>query len=496
MMSKPNIVLISTDQMRADLMGCAGNPIIQTPHIDILARRGIRFEQAYSPTPICIPARATIMTGMEGHSMGITTYVEGFHLPTEATLPKVLSDAGYETRLVGKMHVYPERCHYGFHSMLLCEEGRMFGAKSSEKRGYDDYEQWLTEQGYHGQAFAHGIANNEYAMSPWHLPDHLHPTEWIADQSCKTILRRDWTRPLFLWASFTAPHPPLTPLMRDLYMYERDEMPKPVVGDWSEDHSLYHQRYRASYAAETRTDKETDMAYRGFYASITQVDRAINRIMGTLREAGILGNTWIIFTSDHGDNMGDHGLWFKANFTRGACNIPLIVVPPSNSSIRNESWESGRTNASPVGLQDILPTCMEIAGIPVSEGLDGKSLLPLIQEPDESSVRNTLLGEFGFVGKRTLMVTDGKWKYIWFEEDGHELLFDLQEDPLEKQNQAQRNLDQLSQWRAELAEILGRRQNDPAVKHGELVPVGSHRSLSNLEKAKLVQDYNPRGMHI
>jgi arylsulfatase A-like enzyme len=501
MTDKPNIVLITVDQMRADLMGCAGHPVIQTPHIDNMARQGVRFSQAYSTTPVCIPARATIMTGLEGHRLGITTYVEGFRLPTDRTLPQYLSEAGYETRVVGKMHVYPERCHYGFHSMLLCEEGRMLGAKSPHKRGYDDYELWLAEQGYPGQAFAHGMANNEYAMSPWHLPDHLHPTEWIADQSCRTIVRRDWTRPLFLWASFTAPHPPLAPLMRDLYIYERDEMPKPVIGDWASRHSRYHERLVAGYGGTTRTAKQTDLAYRGFYALITQVDRAINRIIGTLREAGLLDNTWLIFTSDHGDSMGDHGLWFKSNFTAGACNIPFILVPPSawkrEGGELGGGWMPGLTNDSPVGLQDILPTCLEMAGMPVPDGLDGRSLLPLVRQPVQSSVRDTILGEFGHAGFRSFMVSDGKWKYIWFEEDGVELLFDLQHDPKETRDLSVHEAygEQLAYWRNVLAQQLAAREADPAVKDGRLTPSGEARPLSDLEKARAAQYYNPRGLH-
>ncbi|MFK7693646.1 sulfatase-like hydrolase/transferase [Paenibacillus sp. HJGM_3] len=498
---RPHIVLITVDQMRADLMGCAGHPLVQTPHIDNMAARGVRFEQAYSGTPICIPARATIMTGQEGHTLGITRYVEGFPLPTTQTLPALLSEGGYETRVVGKMHVYPERCHYGFDSMLLCEEGRPFGAGTPQKRGYDDYELWLAEQGYAGQAFAHGIANNEYAMSPWHLPDHLHPTEWIADQSCRTIQRRDWTRPLFLWASFTAPHPPLTPLMRDLYMYERDEMLKPVIGDWAERHSLYQQRQAAAYGSERFTEKQTDLAYRGFYASITQVDRAINRILGTLREAGMLERTWLVFTSDHGDSMGDHGLWFKAGFTRGACNIPLIVVPPSKSAgpagAPAGGWRLGETNASPVGLQDLLPSCLEMAGLPVPDDLDGRSLVPLLQPESAGSVRETLLGEFGTVGARSLMLTDGRWKYIWFEEDGVELLFDLEADPMERTDLALRaeEAERLQAWRDALALRLAARDADPAVRDGRLAAVGAPRRLDAREKASLAQYYNPRGLH-
>jgi hypothetical protein len=118
-------------------------------------------------------------------------------------------------------------------------------------------------------------------------------------------------------------------------------MPKQAIGAWADRRLRYHERNVAGYGGDFRTEKQTDMAYRGFYASITQVDRTINRIIGTLREEGMLDNTWIMFTSDHGDNIGDHGLWFKANFTRGACNIPLIVVPPSAYSLGND-WIPGQ----------------------------------------------------------------------------------------------------------------------------------------------------------
>ncbi|MCF8563824.1 sulfatase-like hydrolase/transferase [Alicyclobacillus tolerans] len=325
---QPNIVLITCDHLRADLMGCAGHEIIQTPHIDLLAKRGVRFTQAYSTTPVCIPARASIMTGLHGHHLGVTELQPGFEIPVEETLPKQLSKVGYQTLVVGKMHTYPERCHYGFDNMILWEEGRRLGETYGEHHGYGDYEQWLAEQGYAGLAFAHGMTNNEYAMSPWHLPDHLHPTEWIGYQTCKEIKRRDWTRPLFIWSSFTAPHPPITPLLRDLYLYEQVKMPQPVVGDWAEKHPIFHQIQLAQHSGGHKTDLQIDLAFRAFYASVTQVDRQINRIIGTLREEGMLENTWFIFTSDHGDNLGDHHLWAKTNFLKGSCNIPMIVTPP------------------------------------------------------------------------------------------------------------------------------------------------------------------------
>ncbi|MCZ8513718.1 sulfatase-like hydrolase/transferase [Paenibacillus filicis] len=496
-MSVPNIVLITTDQMRADLMGCAGNPIIQTPHLDFLAKRGGRFTQAISTQPVCIPARATIMTGLEGHSLGITTYKEGFEIPVEDTLPRLLNQAGYQTKAVGKMHVYPERCHYGFESMLICEEGRIIGQANNENKGLDDYEQWLAEQGYPGQAFGHGLANNEYAVTPWHLPDRLHPTEWIGLETCKAIKNRDWTRPLFLWSSFTAPHPPLAPLLNDLYLYDRDSMPKPVKGDWVGNHPLFHQYNLAQWFGDQTTEKQTDLAYRAFYALITQVDRQINRIIGTLREEGMLDNTWFIFASDHGDCMGDHQLWSKSNFLRGACNIPLIITPPPRGNLDRavaENWVPGITSHSVVGLQDIMPTCLEIAGVAAPNGLDGKSLLPLLKEPS-AKVRDAILGEFGPIGKRSFMLSDGCWKYIWYEEDDAQLLFHVADDPDEISDLSTKLPAKAQVWRKKLADKLQGRINDRAIDGDILRPVSPDRMLSELERARMVTDHNARGLH-
>ncbi|MEW9672466.1 sulfatase-like hydrolase/transferase [Ammoniphilus sp. 3BR4] len=501
----PNIVFITCDHLRADMLGCAGNPVIQTPHIDELAQRGVRFSQAYSTTPMCIPARSMIMTGMEGHSLDLIEFKPGFQLPVKETLPQQLSQAGYQTKVVGKMHVYPERCHYGFESMLLCEEGRLLGKIYGENRGYDDYEQWVAEQGYPGMAFSHGISMNEYAVSLWNLPNHLHPTEWIGQQTCKEIKRRDWTRPLFIWASFTAPHPPLTPLMNDLFMYERDKMPKPAVGDWVENHSIYNE-LNLSRFGKRKTDKQIELAHRAYYAMVTQVDRQINRIIGTLLEEGMLENTWFILTSDHGDNLGDHHLWQKANFLKGACNIPFIITPPLRrenfEQTLGKEWIPGTVSDSVVGLQDILPTCLNIAQATVPEHVDGKCLLPLVKD-SASSVRDIILGEYREHGRkdgyRSMMVTDGNWKYIWYEEDGEDLLFHIEEDPNELRNLSLEEPEIREEWRSKLVNLLSRRENDRAVEGKQLKAVYPGCKMSETEKAKRLSSYfthkTPVGLH-
>lgn len=494
--------MITCDHLRGDFLGCAGHDLIQTPHIDLLAKKGVRFTQAYSTTPICTPARATIMTGLDGNSIGLTEYQEGRELPVKETLPQQLSDAGYQTLVVGKMHTYPERRHYGFNNMILCEEGRALGAPYGEKRGYGDYEQWLSEQGYPGMAFGHGMSINSYTTTSWHLPDHLHPTEWIGYEACKQIKRRDWTSPLFLWASFTAPHPPLTPLLKDLHLYDRDEMPTPVIGDWTEEHPIFHE-LGLSFG-ETMTEKQIDLAYRAYFALVTQVDRQVNRIIGTLREEGILDNTWFIFTSDHGDNLGDHNLWQKTNFLKGSCNIPLIITPPlvgrgdESRSLLNEEWLPGEVNDSVVALQDILPTCCEIAGAKIPENIDGKSLVPLVDDANQA-VRDVLLGEFGSIGKRSLMVSDGKWKYIWYEEDGVELLFNLQEDPDELHNAVLEEPQLTEQWRGKMISLIESRESDPAVVNGQLCPIAPGVKLSSMEKEIRKNSYpyfHPMGLRM
>lgn len=496
-MKKPNIVLITTDQMRSDAFGRAGNDIIQTVAIDHLAARGVQFDHAYSSHPVCIPARASIMTGLEGHTMGLTEYIEGFELPTDQTLPQLLRDEGYQTKVVGKMHTYPERRHYGFESMLLCEEGRRFGQANDEHRGYDDYENWLAEKGYSGEGFSHGMANNAHSMTSWHLPDRLHVTEWTGTETCKAIKTRDWTRPLFLWASFTAPHPPLTPLMKDLLIYDESEMPEPMIGDWVKDAPIFHQTNLAVSQGDDKKKKEIALAYRAYYGLITQVDRQINRIIGTLREEGLLENTWFIFTSDHGDSMGDHQLWGKRTFLKGSTQIPFIITPPTKGDLdqwMESDWKPGEISSAVVGLQDILPTCLAIAGIPIPERLDGKNLLPVVHKP-ETKVRETILGEIGHPGDRSFMLTDGLWKYIWSEADGRELLFQIKEDPDELINLANGETNDLKKWRSKLIERLRERSDDRAVKDNQLNPSNPGMNLSLLQKARLRTDHNVRGLH-
>src|SRR5699024_5554516 len=211
------------------------------------------------------------------------------------------------------------------------------------------------------------------------------------------------TRPLFLWTSFTAPHPPLVPLMRDLYIYERDEMPKPHIGDWAEKELDYHEVNRMHYGGKEVTDKQLDLAYRAFFALVTQVDRHINRMIGTLFEQNMLDNTWIVFSSDHGDSLGDHHIWQKSNFLRGSTNVPLIITPPFKSE-EAKVCSHRKSTRSLASLDDLLPTFLDIAGAPIPNQTTGKSLLDIVRDKKES-IKPFQFGVCGPEGDRTYMVT-------------------------------------------------------------------------------------------
>ncbi|MDD3663318.1 MAG: sulfatase-like hydrolase/transferase, partial [Candidatus Pacebacteria bacterium] len=228
-MPQPNILLITVEHWSARFLGCAGHQCIMTPTLDSLAANGVRFTNALSPTPTCIPARRELMTGTSAKTHGDRVFNQLLQMPNLPTLADIFSQSGYQTYAAGKLHVYPQRDRIGFDDVILNEEGRHhLGLKS------DDYELYLAEHGYVGQEFTHGMCNNSYIMRPWHLPEHCHPTNWTVQQMCKIIKRRDPKRPSFWYMSFSAPHPPLSPL--DCYLRMYDELPinEPFIRSWAE----------------------------------------------------------------------------------------------------------------------------------------------------------------------------------------------------------------------------------------------------------------------
>ena len=227
---RPNVLLIVTDQQRWDTLGCYGNDVIETTNFDWLAAEGTAFTSAYSPVPACMPARASLMTGMDPWHAGIVGTGGGNPQCANLTntLPGVLARAGYHTQGVGKMHFTPQRSLQGFHHTVLDEEARV-----RDPGFVSDYAAWFerNKQGDYGR-YDHGIDQNSWLARPYHLPEYLHATNWTATESIRFLERRDPTRPFFLKTSFARPHSPYDPPADYFDRYLQADLPRPVVGDW------------------------------------------------------------------------------------------------------------------------------------------------------------------------------------------------------------------------------------------------------------------------
>lgn len=480
---RPNVVLICVDEWRGDALSSAGHPHVQTPHLDELAARGTRFDRAYSATPTCVPARVALFTGQSQEAHGRVGYVEGvpFDQAHPVTLPGEFRKAGYQTQAIGKMHVFPERSRVGFDDVVL-HDGFLHHSRRLHRRQFeffDDYVPWLRRQpGLDPDAdyFDHGINCNSVIARPWDKPESAHPTHWLGTQAVNWLPRRDPTVPFFLYLSFHRPHPPYDPPQWafDQYMalppYERE------LGDWEDDWDEFRDDGNYQTSIGDLPDTMVHRARAGYYGLMAQIDLQVNRFVESLAELGLLENTVIAFTSDHGEMMGDHRMFKKAVPYEGSARVPFIVA---DAPTRQGEGAGGGTARDAVvshvvELRDLMPTLLELAGLPVPEGVDGVSLADHIRRPGDASPpdapREWLHGEHVYWGQSLQWVTDGRVKYVWGSGKGVEQLFDLVEDPGELHNLA-RDPDRRQDrdlWRGRLIEALTGRE-EGFVVDGELV---------------------------
>lgn len=457
---RPNILLLMADQMRGDCLGADGNDAVITPHLDSLAKEGILFRRAYSSVPSCTPARAALLTGLGPWKNGMLGYSR---IPERYARekPRMLSAGGYKTGAIGKCHFHPQRNSHGYDFMLLDESGRV------ESDDFEsDYRAWFHEQAPTENPDATGIGWNDYPARPYALPEELHPTTWTGNEALRYLESYEDEAPFFLKVSFARPHSPYDAPQRFFDLYEDREIPAPLVGDWCERYaprasdrdSLWHGDLGVETALHSR---------KGYYGSVTFIDEQIGRILALLRKRNMLDNTLIIFTADHGDMLGDHHLWRKTYGYEGSARIPMILRPPAGC---DPAWR-GVEREEPVGLRDILPTCLDAAGLGGAEKMDGKSLLQLLRD-DGKDWRPWMDLEHSTCYLDTEHwngLTDGRVKYLYFGQSGEEQLFDLVKDPGEcinlAANPAHKEL--LERWRGYLADHFAER-GDYWVKDGKL----------------------------
>jgi arylsulfatase A-like enzyme len=438
---QPNIVLFVTEQHRGDCLGIEGHPVLMTPNMDAIAGSGVRFAHAYSSCPTCIAARRSLLSGQYPSTHGMVGYCEGVEWDIQTTLPALLSEAGYETAWIGRsMHQYPPDKRFGFEYMVTLEH-----------RVPSDYSRFFQQQRPDDRegVYGTGVMHNDWTARPWHLEEDLHPTNWTVHEALRFLHDRDMSRPFFLVVSTLAAHPPLVPPAFYLERYIRTGVPDPVIGDWAVPPPNGGKGMDVSAEYVDLRGEALLCARAGYYGLLNHLDdqirRLLNPVTGIPRMTG--GNTVIALTSDHGEMLGDHCLWRKTVPYEASARIPLLLRAPPRFGIR-----PGTVVQEPVGLEDVLPTLLDLAGVPVPETVEGQSLLPLARG-ERTEWRPYIHIEHAPVHHA---LTDGKEKYIWFAADGREQFFCLAEDPDECHDRAgsPEHGEQLSHWRSLLIEVL------------------------------------------
>ena len=418
--AQPNVLLICTDHWAAEHFGFAGHPSVMTPGLNEIMSCGVRYSNAYSECPVCIPARRTLMTGQTPRTHGDRVFNDTLDFPDVTTMAQAFREAGYQADAVGKLHVQPQRDRIGFDSVLLDEEGR------SQKGGLDDYDIYLGDAGYPGRQYDHGMSNNQYNWRAWHLPEETHATNWAARSMARVIKRRDPTRPAFWYLGFRHPHPPLVPTQSYLDMYRDVAIDAPRIGSWAQDpETLPYAVSALCGRSRLYSDAEIIEARRAFYALCTQIDHQIRYLIGTLRMEGIIDDTIILFTSDHGDMLGNHRMMAKRVMYESSANIPMVLLPNKG----NPRVPEGVVDDRLVGFRDVMPTLLDLCGIPIPETCEGISMVG-------EETRGHLYGECGEDDHATRMVRDERYKLIYYPVGNYRQLFDLANDPHEMENLA------------------------------------------------------------
>jgi len=475
---RPNIIVILCDQLRADALGFMGNGIVKTPNLDRLAREGTVFAQAFVTQPTCTPSRASLLSGC--YPSTLRSRMVGCYTPDDPRfLPRVLRDRGYRTASIGKIHLVPQRAepwavartqrrlgvfdYYGFQEVDLVNGhgDRCFGPQYTAwiRAKVPDLESRLSWR----RCYAPGIRESY----TYELPAEVHSSNYIGERVV-SFLRNAASehQPFFLHVSFPDPHPPFAVPEPYASMYCPAEMPPPIppVTDSVDPPPLHLDVYFARnlrmkgqkgsrdrvigtkpehYDRYSTADWQQVKAL--YYGMITLVDENVGRILTTLRETGLSDSTTVVFTSDHGDYLGDHGMYGKGLPYDGALHVPLVFS--------GVGAMPGQRVEEVTSLLDVTPTILDIAGVEEPEGVQGVSLRQVLAGEEKTTRRAVLTeNDDDFVPMRMRVLTTADWKLVIYAGEDFGELYDRRNDPAEIHN-LWSNTDYAMQ-RAELYEML------------------------------------------
>ena len=440
-MKRPNVMLLYTDQQRWDALAVSGNPHIITPNLDRLASRGALFENAFCNSPVCMPSRQSMLSGQYPSVVGTTC--NGIEMREDAlTVQRVLWAHGYRTAQIGKLHFknHSDRDHrelhprYGFDHMVL----------SDEPGCYDDaYIKWVeahdpgavplcrcsTPPAWTGKPV---VAEPRNTHEPYLFagPEELTHSAFVADE-CISFLEQHTGAPFFMIAGFYAPHAPLNPPKRCVDLYDSGSLPLPHMNAGENRYGLSDDEWRRVKAY--------------YYALVTHVDDQVGRILAALERKGLMEDTLVLFTSDHGEHLGDHGLVQKGAPGYDSCShVPLLMA-------YGAGFAGEQRHACLVEGVDTVPTILDYCGVQTPPQMQGRSLRPLLDGKPYAERSSVFIEHRYPFGASWKTVRSHAFKYCR-SEAGEEELYDLVCDPHELRNVADEASygDALGAMRAEL----------------------------------------------
>jgi arylsulfatase A-like enzyme len=435
---RPNIIFINTDEQRYDTIAELGFPYMDTPNLDKLAREGTLFTNCFNTAPTCGPSRHSVFTGYYPHTTGMYNNENTWkHSWVES-----LANKGYYCVNIGKMHTSPYETPLGFHERFVVEnkdrylEGRWF---------FDRWDLYLRARGFKKPGRESYRLKSDYkerlGAFEWELPDECHPDFFVGDLAKWWIETKPKNQPLFLEIGFPGPHPPFDPIPRYAEPYLKKDLPLPQVTkeeienqpgglkEANEDNlKLDHD---SIYWLKNPTKEQLHRMRAYYFANVTMIDEKIGEIINALKNRGYLDNTVIIFTTDHGDCLGDHGHIEKWNMFDQSTKIPLIVWAPGR-------FKRGQRINSLIQNFDIAPVIMELAGIDVPESWQTETITPAL-EGKPFKGREYVFSTQADVGrmsdaKQMTMIRNSDWKLVHYLGNNEGELYDLKNDPGEHRN--------------------------------------------------------------
>jgi arylsulfatase len=443
---RPNILWICTDQQRYDTIGALNNPYVQTPNIDRLVREGVTFTHAYCQSPICTPSRASFLTGTHPTRTRNTRNGNDAVAPGHPPLvTKLLADVGYDCGLIGKLH--------------LSSAYRRIERRTDDGYRYWQYshaprDDWATGHDYADWVRAQGYSLKELNKSPDGVPAELHQTTWCARKTIDFLREQRDGRPWLASVNIYDPHPPFNPPATHRARFDPAQMPGPLFreSDIAQQEALAAIDFQSKVrnpreldiksplipasplhtdwqSAETPGNRDARTLQAAYYAMIALIDDAVGAMVAALEETGQRENTVIIFTSDHGETLGDHGLIEKGcRFYEGLVRVPLIWSWPGH-------FPAGVVSDALVELTDKAPTLLALAGEPIPAHMQGKSLLPILTGAASPAEHRTSVRSEYFDAllepdaSRATMLRNRRYKLMVYHGHGLGELYDLQEDP-------------------------------------------------------------------